>query len=125
MNDIEKAATEIQEGHPEFADLRLATLLLREPYREEALRLRLEMALKRRHWPLAESLQSRLIELEPLEAGGWSQLGEIRWQLGHLTGAESAFRKACALGPPVASALQRLGQSLEAMGRPGDAREVF
>lgn len=125
MNDIEKALAEIHEGHPEFADLRLATLLLRDPSHQEALRLRVELASRQHHWPLAEILQSRLIELAPQEPDDWSQLGEIRWQFGHLHGAEAAFRKACALGANTPRNLQRIGQCLEAMGRPGDAREAL
>jgi Flp pilus assembly protein TadD len=72
----------------------------------------------------AERAYSQAIELEP---GGHAlfHLGELLFGMGRFTEAENALRRASEADPTDLAAVRLLAKSLDALGRPGEAREML
>jgi len=66
-------------------------------------------------------LNRRALDLDPLNADSWEQLGEIKYFTGQLDEAPADFKKALELNPDVEAAHMVLSQIYVMHGRPQDA----
>jgi TolB-like protein/DNA-binding winged helix-turn-helix (wHTH) protein len=69
----------------------------------------------------ALALARRAVELDPLNPGSWSALGELKYSEGQLAGAEADVKKSLELSPDVWPGPILLGQIYVMQGRPQDA----
>jgi tetratricopeptide (TPR) repeat protein len=69
----------------------------------------------------ALALARRAVELDPLNPGSWSGLGEIKYFEGQLAGAEAAVKKSLELSPDVFPGPILLSRIYVIEGRPQDA----
>jgi len=103
------------------ADASIQRAMALEPGNPEYLDQAAYSAARFRRSDEALALARRAVELDPLNPGSWSALGEIKYFEGQLAGAEADVKKSLELSPDVWPGPILLGQIYVMEGRPQDA----